>query len=458
MDSSEEENPFDDIQKFEKKLKNQRGEVLDRSSSSEEEEEFKEIPSSNYSNENVRLQNKCQLLIQQVVDKEREIDSLRQALGYAKPEPEEAEIASGDYRDKKLMELAKKNRTLQVALESEKNRAARAMEEVNKLREQLLKTQTTKGWKHDAPPQPPEENFKQKYLALDKQYQEIKQKYHNTKDELKKAIRIIEREVGEFESLDQLSKSETWRGRAQQIDTLKSKLNDLKRQASTRGKADEISSATVTSFRSEAGGAEERRREIQNLNEQLNKALEELDSWKKKAQGSSSRKAAVEKELKESKEKHKSHIKTLLEKSENDDMLIASLKEELDRVRKSKGIVVKQEPASQQKEIEELNWQLVNLHKLVSDLQEEVKEKDGILELYKNFKGDEGEEEVENEIEYKERIRDLESEVLNLRIQLDKKNAGSEDTKIIKDLSSQNARLRSKVNELTEEVSKFKNK
>lgn len=206
MESSEEENPIDDISAFEQKLKKQRGDVLDRSSSSDEEE-LKEVQKTGFPNENVRLQNKVQLLIQQIVDKDKELDSLRQALGYAKPEVEDTELLSGDFRDKKLMELAKKNRTLQVALESEKNRAARAMEEVNKLREQALKTQNTKGWKQQEPP--PEENYKQKYFASDKQFNEIKQKYHNTKDDLKKAMRIIEREVGEFESLEALTKNET---------------------------------------------------------------------------------------------------------------------------------------------------------------------------------------------------------------------------------------------------------
>lgn len=229
----------------------------------------------------------------------------------------------------------------------------------------------------------------------------------------------------------------------------------MRRQATTRGKADEVSNATSVSFRTEAhgGGADERRKEIQNLNDQLTRALEELDSWKKKAQGNSSRKAALEKELKEAKEKGKIHLKTLLEKSENDDMLIASLKEELDRTRKSKGIVISKEPTTQAKEIQELNWQIVNLHKVVTDLQEEVREKDGILEMYKNFKSEDA---VEDEIEYKQRIRDLEAETLNLKIQLSKNTGSSEDTKIIKDLSSQNARLRNKIAELTEEVFKLK--
>lgn len=132
-----------DIEAFEKKLKNHRGTVLEESGSSSSEEIGLE-PASGFSNENVKLQTKVKLLIQQLIDKDREIESLRTVLGYAKPDPEET-VFEGDFRDKKLMELAKKVRTLQVALESEKNRAARAMEEVNRLREEAFKKDNTKG-------------------------------------------------------------------------------------------------------------------------------------------------------------------------------------------------------------------------------------------------------------------------------------------------------------------------
>ena len=131
----DDENGIQDIAAFEKKLKNHRGDVLDDSGSSSEEA-IDEAPISGYSNQNIKLQTKIKLLIQQIVDKDREIESLRNVLGLAKPEPEE-NYSGGDFRDQKLMELAKKVRTLQVALESEKNRAARAMEEINKLREYI---------------------------------------------------------------------------------------------------------------------------------------------------------------------------------------------------------------------------------------------------------------------------------------------------------------------------------
>lgn len=58
----EEENGMQDIEAFEKKLKNHRGEVLDDSGSSSDEHPVM-APISGYPNENVKLQTKVKLLI-----------------------------------------------------------------------------------------------------------------------------------------------------------------------------------------------------------------------------------------------------------------------------------------------------------------------------------------------------------------------------------------------------------
>lgn len=432
------ENGIDDINAFEKKLKNQKGTVLESSDSSSDEE-LDSVPLSNYSNENTKLQTKVKLLIQQLLDKDREIDSLRSALGYGKPEPDEAEFA-GDFREQKLMELAKKLRTMQVALESEKNRAARAMEEVNRLREEALKKENTKGWSRNLVKAEPEKpNF-------EKALQELQVKYTKVKNDLKKAKTVIKKEVGEFDNLENLLKNEGWKGRAQQIELLKSRVNDLKRQL---GKKMEDTSQTVSTVRVE-GGADERRKEIMSLQEQLAKTKEELEASKKKAQGYSSRLVALEKEAKEIRETHKVQIKTLLDKTENDDRFIAELKNELDRVKKAKGYT-RLEPIGGNKEISELKWQIANLHQKLSQLQEELTEKNKMLEMFKNYAEPEGVEEVA----LKQRVQELESEVKRLKSN-EKKAGSTEDGRIIKDLSSQNARMRSKLNELTEELSKLR--
>ena len=430
-----------DIEAFEKKLKNHRGTVLEESGSSSSEEIGLE-PASGFSNENVKLQTKVKLLIQQLIDKDREIESLRTVLGYAKPDPEET-VFEGDFRDKKLMELAKKVRTLQVALESEKNRAARAMEEVNRLREEAFKKDNTKGWSRNTIK---EETSVQKPVNYDKQYQDLQSKYTNVKTELKKAKNILKREIGEYDSLDSLSKNETWRGRAQQIEILKSKINDLKRQITKKN--EESINPSVGTIKVE-GSADERRKEIQTLQENLSRTKEDLEKAKKKMQGSISRMSVLEKENKEMRETHKVQIKTLLDKAENDDRFIVELKSEIDRIRKSKGLKI--EPVvNNNKEIAELKWQIANLHQTLHSTQEELNEKIKILELFKNIGQQDG---IENEQEYKQKIKDLETEIKRLKDN-EKKSGNSEDGKLIKELSVQNARLRSKVNELTEKLSK----
>ena len=434
------ENGIDDINAFEKKLKNQKGNIFESSSSSEEE--LDSVPLSLHSNENVKLQTKVKLLIQQLVDKDRELESLRNILGYAKPEPEDSEF-SGDFRDQKLMELAKKLRTLQVALESEKNRAARAMEEVNRLREENMKKETTKGWSRNAiKPEP-----KEPAVNYEKNFQELQLKYNKVKGELKKAKIIIKKEVGDFDNIDNLAKNESWKGRAQQIELLKSKINDLKRQV---GKRMEETTPSMPSVKVE-GSAEERRKEILNLQETINKLREELETAKKRSQGYSSRLVALEKENKEIRETHKLQIKTLLDKTENDDKFITELKSELERVKKAKGYTRVETVTS--KEVSELKWQIANLHSKMSALQEELNEKNKMIEMFKNYAEPEGIEEVE----LKNRIQELENELKKMK-DSEKKAGNSEDGRIIKDLSLQNARMRSKVNELTEELSKLRGK
>mmetsp|Transcript_7459 Transcript_7459/g.10990 ORF Transcript_7459/g.10990 Transcript_7459/m.10990 type:complete len:436 (+) Transcript_7459:21-1328(+) len=424
-----------EIDNFEKKLKVNQGDIFESSSSEEEQVEFKEH--SHYSNEHIKLQQKVQMLIQEVVDKEKELEALRETLYYSKPDSEEAE---GDFRDKKLVELAKKNRALQVSLETEKNKAARAMEEVNLLRQQLDKKNSTKGWQHTTPSEKPSTDWKQKFHQMEKQFQDMKLKHHSAKSDLKKATRIIQREVGDFESLDQLAKIETWKGRAQQIEKLRSKINDLQRQLTNKPKEE---------TKTPTGSADSRRKEILALQDQLTKTREESEAWKKKAQGASSRKIALEKELKETKETSKKHLRTLLDKTETDDKLISELKEELDRVRQAKGLP-RVDTQTAEKEITELKWQVANLHETLAKYEEELREKTEVINLYKNFPNSNGKE-IEHEEEYLRRIKELEEQVR--KSETNPKSA-SEEARIIKDLSSQNARLRSKIHQLEEELSK----
>ena len=83
---------------------------------------------------------------------------------------------------------------------------------------------------------------------------------------------------------------------------------------------------------------------------------------------------ALEKEAKEIRDTHRSQIKTFLEKAENDDRFIDELKNEIERLRKVKGMT-RLEPINNNKEASELKWQVANLHSNISKLQKELNEK-----------------------------------------------------------------------------------
>ena len=85
-----------------------------------------------------------------------------------------------------------------------------------------------------------EEEYKKKYRETEKLYQDAKFKHYAVKQELKKAMKVIAREIGQdVTNLDQLVNNESWRGRAQQIGLLQGKLNDMKRKMGTMTKTQE---------------------------------------------------------------------------------------------------------------------------------------------------------------------------------------------------------------------------
>lgn len=436
-----------DIAAFERRRKQERG-ITDDSSSSDGEEIH--ITPGTQTEEVQRLKFKVDLLMQQVVDKDSELTGLKQAIQLTKVDDDSG---GADPKGKKLLEIARKNRALQVALESEKNRSARAMAEVIRLQEAVNLAENSKGWKRQKVAVQ-EEDYKQKYTALEKSYQDLKLKYHTAKEELKRAEKVVRQEVGEYESLAKVLANEGWRGRAQTIDALRSKVRDLERQlAASKAAQSESGEVSVSRVGLDTGGAEERRREINALKEALQVANAECDGWKKKAQGAISRKAALEDDIRKIRDGQNMSIKTLMEKSETDDKLIASLKEELDRIRRTKGLPVKIKTGGDTGSEDFIN-QIKLLKARVYTLETELKQKDDILEM---FKLDEGEGQAGDTEEWREKVRELQAEVerlrtANLELEQSHSQTFSEEAKIIKDLSVQNARLRKKADDLEQQL------
>jgi myosin heavy subunit len=248
-----------------------------------------------------------------------------------------------DFKDRKIIELTRKNRDLQVRVESVKNKAARAMEEVLKLRQggdpniedtkssvaSEMADSTTQG---DSDLESVA-GLKRKIKKQDERIVKLRNDSQKYKTDYEKALKIIEREIGEGINIDEVLKGESnWKGRAQKIEMLKTKLKKLK--------LDYGESISTTTFQSEMtttkSHAEKnletmgtnRARELEKLKEELVETRDQLESIIQKYKGACARKTAVENEMKELKSLMANKVKILLDKAENDDKLINMLREE----------------------------------------------------------------------------------------------------------------------------------
>ncbi len=259
-------------------------------------------------------------------------------------------------KDKKIIDLAKKNRALQTQVESFKNKAAKATEIALKLKDD-----------HDAakalsqtpvaslPPEKQQELLARPVTpaapADDKKVKELERRITKLRNEtqaqgiqLDKATKLLEREIGEVVDIDALFREDSaWKGRAQKIELLKAQL----KRARAAGGDDSLS--VISEAPSVASGkmshaernlnniSSAKNREVELLRMDYQTALEEGAALKKKLVATKARNETLETQAKEVKGMFQSKIQIMLEKSENDDRLIAMLKDEVQRLSAGKG-------------------------------------------------------------------------------------------------------------------------
>ena len=359
-----------------------------------------------------------------------------------------------------------------------KNKAARAMEEVIRLKQGGVDTDTYSDTKSEAKLETTTEaensdsitELKKKLKKQDERIVKLRNESQKYKQDYDKAMKVIEREVGEGQTVEEILKSESsWKGRAQKIEMLKAKIKQLKfdpwESVSGQTFQSEISIPKSHAEKNLETLGTNRARELDKIKEELIEARDQLDTMTQKYKGASSRKTAIENEMKELKSLMASKVKVLLDKSENDDKLINLLREENKRLKSGKGqkASTKTTDSKQSEEDQETIYNLKNDNaKLKSDiivLKADASKKEAkINELLKNCIG--APDEI---LEEKEAIiNDLEEQVDKLMREnfLLKNNktdqftrkSQTESEQIIKDLSQQNAKLRMKVADLTEKI------
>lgn len=179
---------------------------------------------------------------------------------------------------------------------------------------------------------------------------ELRRTVEDQKKELNKMRRVLQREIGEDVDIERICNDpeSTWKGRAQQITLLKSKLKELEKrimEGSVSGGLDPeissaISKASVTTMGTRKdhndayrAGIEDkeakRRNETRDLQVALKSKEEEVVQVNRKVEAAQARHLILEREN----TTLRSSLARILEKTENDDKLIAAYKIETQNIR-----------------------------------------------------------------------------------------------------------------------------
>ena len=271
---------------------------------------------------------------------------------------------TADVRESKIVEIAKKNRTLTLALEREKAEKARLKTELKAAQagnkdngtprsesqiEAACREVVAEAAEAAELAQKEAADWRERAKEAASRAERDSGRYSTVKAENDRLRLIIKREVGEaaadFSRLeDSLTAAGGWKGRAQEISLLKDKVKELKLKLAAAVAAPAVEESTKapdsplakheTKLRENlAEQANKRRQDLENAEANLVAAKEELEALKRKANSAVARKAVIEKDLRGLREK----MRVLTEKSNGDDKLIDALKAEIKKLAGSGG-------------------------------------------------------------------------------------------------------------------------
>uniref|UniRef100_A0A8C4LHR7 Coiled-coil domain containing 13 n=1 Tax=Equus asinus TaxID=9793 RepID=A0A8C4LHR7_EQUAS len=313
---------------------------------------------------------------------------------------------AGDVIATRIVELSKKNRVLMAESEGAKTRVKQLSNRIQELERELqtalarlpAKGATDAGAKPPraqmgdrALPETPEVKVLQDRLAATNlKMSDLRNQIQSVKQELRMAQKVLANEVGEDVNVQQLLSSPgTWRGRAQQILVLQSKVRELEKQVGqTQSRSVGIASdeRSVYPDPRKLSAQEKNLLRIRNLEREKQESWEklvgerdalqrELEELKKKFEGMRSRNKVLSSEVKTL----KSQMGTLVEKGRHDDELIDALMDQLKQLQEILGSLSLQEEktrASQHHLDQQLNNEAQQSSSLVAQLQAMVAERE----------------------------------------------------------------------------------
>ena len=378
---------------------------------------------------------------------------------------------SSDIKDKKLIDLVKKNQDLSLKIERHKLKESNLSKQLTETEKKLTEAKTEMEnleKNKNIPVDKLELNSLKKSLKQSESHlSDVRNKLQLTKEENIKLNILLKREVGDsFDINRALTDKNYFKPRAEIIEGLKAKVKQLEKiiqvnnmQNSTNTNQNIGINLPLIPTSANMIPYSQYKKEREEMQFTIDKTKKDLNSLTEQNSKLKSRRNVLEKELKSQKEQLTDKIKILIEKSDNDEKLITALKNELLKKGVNVGNFYENETFNLKQEISKLRDQLKQKEKYINEMNAMFIPSSGNKLQKKNISDDMGQV-----VSGSSKIDDATlTAVMNRLAELEKENkelktlgGGGEDSKIAESLARENAKLRMKIADLEDRLANKK--
>ncbi|XP_062349306.1 coiled-coil domain-containing protein 13 [Cinclus cinclus] len=318
---------------------------------------------------------------------------------------------AGDVAATKIVELAKKNREMTAEFESERARVKQLNHKVKELERKLqaatekihslggdaagIKESTLKMLEGNSAESPEVKTLQEKLSTANIKVTEYRNQLQNVKQELKLTQKVLAKEVGEDVNIQSLlTNSGSWRGRAQQILLLQTRVQELEHRLSQNKirtsllETDEgflefadprkvsVQEKNLLKIRSLE---KEKKDSLEKLTEQHNTLQKSHEELKRKLDASRARNQMLCGEVK----MLKGQIGTLLQKGKHDDELVDALLSQQKQMQEILKDLSQKEDESKESWLmgHHLNNEIQKQNSLISQLRELVSDREAKVQM-----------------------------------------------------------------------------